>query len=78
MAASIIKQLKTEGAVTRGWLGVGIQDLSEEVAEYYGIKGKVGVLVTEVFPNDPADEAGIAAKDIILKVNGVIVLLGMT
>ncbi|MDM8516976.1 DegQ family serine endoprotease [Desulfobacterales bacterium HSG16] len=70
MAASIIKQLKTEGEVTRGWLGVGIQDLSEEVAEYYGIKGKVGVLVTEVFPGDPADEAGIEAKDVIIKVNG--------
>jgi serine protease Do len=49
---------------------VGIQDISEEVAEYYGIKEKKGVLVTEVFPGDPADLAGIKPKDIILSVNG--------
>ncbi|UCD32143.1 MAG: PDZ domain-containing protein, partial [Desulfobacterales bacterium] len=67
---NIIAQLKTSGEVTRGWLGVGIQDISEEVAEYYGIKEKKGVLVTEVFPGDPADTAGIKAKDIILSVNG--------
>jgi serine protease Do len=67
---NIIAQLKNTGEVTRGWLGVGIQDISEEVAEYYGIKEKKGVLVTEVFPDDPADVAGIKPKDIILSVNG--------
>jgi serine protease Do len=70
LAKNIIIQLKTTGEVTRGWLGVGIQDISEEVAEYYGIKEKKGVLVTEVFPGDPADLAGIKPKDIILSVNG--------
>ena len=70
LAKNIIAQLKTSGEVTRGWLGVGIQDISEEVAEYYGIKEKKGVLVTEVFPDDPADKAGIEPKDIILSVNG--------
>ena len=58
------------GEVTRGWLGVGIQDLSEELAEYSGIKDKKGVLITEVFPGDPADEAGIKPKDIVLSING--------
>jgi len=70
LAKNIIVQLKSFGEVTRGWLGVGIQDISEEVAEYYGIKEKKGVLVTEVFPGDPADLAGIKAKDVILSVNG--------
>ena len=70
LAKNIISQLKNSGEVTRGWLGVGIQDISEEVAEYYGIKEKKGVLVTEVFPGDPADSAGIRPKDIILSVNG--------
>jgi len=70
LAKNIIVQLKSTGEVTRGWLGVGIQDISEEVAEYYGIKEKKGVLVTEVFPGDPADLAGIKPKDIILSVNG--------
>ena len=70
LAKNIIVQLKSTGEVTRGWLGVGIQDISKEVAEYYGIKEKKGVLVTEVFPGDPADLAGIKPKDIILSVNG--------
>ena len=70
LAKNIIVQLKSTGEVTRGWLGVGIQDISEEVAEYYGIKEKKGVLVTEVFPDDPADLAGIKPKDVIISVNG--------
>lgn len=69
LAKGVIEQLKTSGEVTRGWLGVGIQDISEEVAEYYGIKERKGVLVTEVFPGDPADTAGIKPKDIILSVD---------
>ena len=70
LAKNIIAQIKSTGEVTRGWLGVGIQDISEEVAEYYGIKEKKGVLVTEVFPDDPADLAGIKPKDVIISVNG--------
>ncbi|MCK4467150.1 MAG: PDZ domain-containing protein, partial [Desulfobacterales bacterium] len=69
LAKGVIEQLRQSGEVTRGWLGVAIQDLSEELAEYYGIKGKNGVLVAEVFQGDPADEAGIKPKDIILEVN---------
>ena len=70
LARGIIEQLKTKGEVTRGWLGVGIQNLTKELKEYYGIKDGEGVLVTQVFPGDPADKAGIKAKDIILEVNG--------
>ena len=52
MAKGVIKQLKNEGAVTRGWLGVGIQNISDEMAEYYGIKDKNGVLVSQIFPGE--------------------------
>ncbi len=70
LAEDIIAQLKSEGEVTRGWLGVAIQDLTREMAEYYGLKDRKGVLVADVFKGDPADKAGIQAKDIILEVNG--------
>jgi len=70
LAEGIIAQLKTEGEVTRGWLGVAIQDLTDEMADYYGLKERRGVLVADVFKGDPADVAGIRAKDIILAVNG--------
>ncbi len=70
LAKDVINQLRASGEVTRGWLGVAIQDLSQEVAEYYDIKEKKGVLVTEVFPGDPADKAGLEPRDIITEVNG--------
>lgn len=70
IAKIVIEQLKAHGEVVRGWLGVGIQDITEEISDYYGIKGVKGVLVTEVFTGDPADKAGIRTKDIIFEVNG--------
>ncbi len=70
LAKDIIVQLKSGGKVTRGWLGVAIQDVSKEMAEYYGIESKKGVFVADVFKGDPADEAGIKPRDIILGVNG--------
>ena len=70
MAKGIIRQLKEKGEVTRGWLGVGIQSLTAELADYYGLKDKKGVLVIEVFKGDPADNAGIKPKDVIIEVNG--------
>jgi len=70
LAQNIIAQLKERGSVTRGWMGVGIQDLTPELAQYYGLKDQKGVLVTQVFPGDPADKAGIQAKDVIVAVDG--------
>jgi serine protease Do len=60
--------LKKSGEVSRGWLGVAIQDLDNELKSYY--KVDAGVLITEVFADDPADKAGIKANDIIVSVNG--------
>jgi serine protease Do len=71
LADRIVAQLKEKGEVTRGWLGVGIQDLTPELAEYYGLKANAeGVLVTQVFKDDPADKAGIEPNDIITAVEG--------
>jgi serine protease Do len=70
LAKGIIQQLKAGGEVTRGWLGVAIQDVNQEMADYYGIESKKGVFVADVFKGDPADAAGIKPKDIIVEVNG--------
>jgi serine protease Do len=70
LAKNIVDQLKSDGEVTRGWLGVTIQNLKGELARYYGVDDKSGVLVASVVPGDPADQAGIQPNDIITKVNG--------
>ena len=70
MASSIVDQLKDKGEVVRGWLGVGIQDLTPELAEYYSLEPHKGVLVTQVFEGDPADKAGVQKNDIIIALNG--------
>ena len=69
-AKDIIAQLKSSGEVTRGWLGVTIQDLKGDMAQYYGLKSNSGALVAGVVPGDPADRAGIQPKDIITQVDG--------
>jgi len=69
LAKNIIEQLKSSGEVTRGWLGVGIQNLTPELAAYYGLKDDEGVLVTQVFKGDPAEKAGIQPNDIIVAVD---------
>ena len=70
MAKGIIAQLKSSGEVTRGWLGVGIQNLTPELADYYKLEDNEGVLVTQVFKGDPAEKGGIRANDIITAVDG--------
>ncbi len=70
MAEGIIQQLKEGGTVTRGWLGVGIQSLTPELAEYYGLDDKEGVLVTKVFEGDPAEKGGIKPYDVIITIDG--------
>ncbi|NVL90399.1 MAG: DegQ family serine endoprotease [Desulfobacterales bacterium] len=70
LARGIIEQLKASGTVTRGWLGVSIQNLTPELSEYYGVKDGKGALIGEVFKGDPADKAGIKPKDVIIEVDG--------
>jgi serine protease Do len=68
LARGIIAQLKETGEVSRGWLGVGIQNLTPELMEYYGLKEDQGALVTQVYEGDPADKAGIRPGDVIVGV----------
>jgi len=70
MAKNILEDLKTKGKVTRGWLGISIQDVSEDIAKSMNYKGKNGALVSDVFQGDPADRAGIKVGDIITEING--------
>jgi Do/DeqQ family serine protease len=70
MARSVMEQLAKTGSVKRGLLGVGIQQLTPELAESLGIPGKQGVLINSVTPDSPADQAGIRRGDVIIAVNG--------
>ncbi|MEJ5359311.1 MAG: Do family serine endopeptidase [Desulfobacterales bacterium] len=70
LAKGIIAQLKSGGEVTRGWLGVAIQDLTPEMADYHRVEPRKGVFVSEVFAGDPAEQAGIRPRDIIVEVGG--------
>ena len=70
MAQPIIKGLLQHGRVVRGWLGVGIQTLTREMAEKLGIPFTRGVLVAHVEPGSPADRAGIRREDLLTSING--------
>ena len=72
MAKDVIEQLKTEGHVARGWLGVQIQPVTDEVAESLGMKDAQGALVASVAPDSPAERAGIRPGDVIVRMNGEI------
>ncbi len=69
-AKGIFDDLKTRGKVTRGWLGISVQDLTPDIAKNLGIKEEKGVLVGDVFSGDPADKAGIKTGDVIVNING--------
>jgi serine protease Do len=69
MVMIVKDQLLKEGKVTRGWLGVTIQELTPEIAKKFGLKTTEGVLVSDVAKNSPAYKAGITAGDIIIDFN---------
>lgn len=70
VAMEVADQLKTDGRVSRGWLGVVIQDVDRELAESFGLKKPGGALVAQVLKDGPADKGGIQAGDIITTFNG--------
>jgi serine protease Do len=70
MARSVMNSLVKYGKVERGYLGVNIQDLTEELAKSFGYEGTKGVLVADVTPDSPAGKAGLKAGDIITRLNG--------
>ncbi len=73
MAKTIIKQLKDNGRVTRGWLGVRIQTVTAELAKALGMDDKRGALVASVEPDSPAQRAGVQAGDVIVRFDGRVV-----
>jgi serine protease Do len=70
MAKAMLPDLKAKGKVTRGWLGVSVQDVTEDIAKSFKIKDRSGALITDVFKGDPADKAGLKTGDLIVEVNG--------
>jgi len=69
VAMSIAEQLKAKGYATRGWLGVTIQDISQDLAESFGLDKPEGALVAQVSGDSPADKGGVMSGDIILEFN---------
>ncbi len=69
-AAHVTEQLKSGKRVSRGWIGVSMQALSENAAKALGLSKAQGALINSVMENEPADKAGIKAGDVIIAVNG--------
>ena len=67
VAIDISNQLKASGKITRGWLGVAIQELTKELADSFGMKNTNGALIAGVEKNGPADKGGLQAGDVITK-----------
>ncbi len=67
---NVVDQLKADGHVTRGWLGVTIQDVDKNLAESFGLDRPRGALVVQVAPDGPADKAGLQAGDVIILFDG--------
>jgi len=67
---AVVAQLKGNGSVTRGWIGIRIQAVTEDIAQRFGGKEARGALVVEPQPDSPAAQAGLAAGDIITSLNG--------
>ncbi len=64
---NVVDQLKAEGRVTRGWLGVTIQDVDKNLAESFGLDRPRGALVVQLAEGGPADKAGLEPGDVIIK-----------
>ena len=70
VAMEVADQLKANGRVSRGWLGVVIQEVSRELAESFGLDRPHGALISEVLADSPAEQGGLRTGDIITEFNG--------
>lgn len=70
MVRMVMNQLEQKGKVTRGWLGVTIQELTPELAQKFGIKSAKGALIGDIAKGSPAEKAGLRQGDVILEFNG--------
>jgi serine protease DegQ len=69
LAKQVMQQIITHGGVTRGWVGIEVQDITPEIAESFGLPSTEGALIAGVLRGGPADKAGIRPGDILVKVN---------
>ena len=70
-AKVVMAQLIARGRVVRGWLGIAIQDVNDELASSFGVREREGVLVADVMKGGPAEAAGLKPGDVIVELNGV-------
>ena len=70
VAMDVADQLREDGRVNRGWLGVIIQPVSQDLAESFGMDDAIGALIADLDPEGPAARGGLQAGDVILEVNG--------
>ncbi len=70
IALNVAEQLKADGHVTRGWLGVLIQDVTRDLAESFNMDKPQGALIARVLPDSPAEDAGFQVGDIVTEFNG--------
>jgi len=69
-ARQVMEQIIQKGSVTRGWVGVGVQEVTREIAESFNLPSARGVLITQVERGGPADKGGVKLGDVLLAVNG--------
>ena len=69
VAMDVAEQLQNKGRVSRGWLGVLIQDVTRELAESFGMEKPEGALIAKVLPDSPAEGAGFQVGDVVLSFN---------
>lgn len=70
VVTNVYEQLRDKGHVSRGWLGVLIQDVTRELAESFGMKRPHGALIAKVLPGGPAEKAGFEVGDVVVKFDG--------
>ena len=70
VAASVTRQLISDGKVTRGYIGATVQNVTPEIAESLGLQSHLGALVADLTPGGPSEQAGLKPGDLVLKVNG--------
>lgn len=75
VAMKVVDQLKQKGYVSRGYLGVRIQEVNKELAEAFGLDKPAGALVVQAYDGEPAAEAGIMAGDVIIEFNDKPIIL---
>jgi len=73
VAMEVTNQLKSGGKISRGWLGVSIQEITKDLADSFGMKNTNGALVAGVEKGGPADKGGLDAGDVILKFDGKVI-----